>query len=405
MADGGTGSASARTKTFGESREGKSAGPMRSRHVAALILGATHTAQAQGRDDASSRLLRPIDSVRIAESDTLMLARPTHIVVGPRGDYFVVDGAEARVLQISARGQVVRVLGRRGRGPGELQTPGTAAISGDSILAVMDNGQRRVVLYDLRAGGYHGSFVLRGWLPTLRFSGGLLLAGMLQVDSGTAVARHTFAGERLSGEGVLPPVIRKHPMLHAGFGSVTFTELGDDVFAAFEVSQSLFRWQRGSRVAEEIPVPALRRKGVRPELFEEMLRDPSKVAALAWDRSVPTLLSVIGPRTLGLVTLDGHFEQATFVGTFSLTVIDLSRRRVCPDIAIPAPPDPLPRITLHGDTLVVLQQGEDARGQPMAQIRRFVVRAEGCDWRAIPRPSPGGAATPAAPGHAVWPSR
>ncbi|NUQ13035.1 MAG: hypothetical protein HUU26_12045, partial [Gemmatimonadaceae bacterium] len=59
-------------------------------------------------------MLRPIDSVRIAESDTLMLARPTHIVVGPRGDYFVVDGAEARVLQISAREQVVRVLGRRG---------------------------------------------------------------------------------------------------------------------------------------------------------------------------------------------------------------------------------------------------------------------------------------------------
>lgn len=132
-------------------------------------------------------------------------------------------------------------------------------------------------------------------------------------------------------------------------------------------------------------MPVLRRKGVRPGLFDELIRDPSKAPALAFDRSIPTLLSFIGPRILGLVTLDGHFEQAAFVGTFALTVIDLARRRVCPDIAVPAPRDPLPRITLAGDTLVVLQQGEDSRGQPMSMIRRFLVRTEGCDWKAIPR--------------------
>jgi hypothetical protein len=353
--------------------------------LAVLVLGVPLTAQAQGREVATSRMLRPVDSVSIAENDTLLLSRPAQILVGPRGRYFVVDIGEARVLQIAPSGQIVRIFGRRGRGPGELETPSSAAVGGDSILGVMDNGQRRVVLYNLHTGSYRGSFVLLGWLPTLHFSSGALLAGMLQVDSGTAVVRLDLTGERVAADGILPPVIKKHPMLRSGFGAVTFTEVNDEVFAAFEVSQSVFHWQRGARVAEEIPVPVLRRKGVRPGLFEELIRDPSKAPALAFDRSIPTLLSFIGPRILGLVTLDGHFEQAAFVGTFALTVIDLARRRVCPDIAVPAPRDPLPRITLAGDTLVVLQQGEDARGQPMSMIRRFLVRTEGCDWKAIPR--------------------
>lgn len=353
--------------------------------LAVLVLGVASTALAQGREVASSRMLRPVDSVRIAENDTLLLSRPAQILVGPRGHYFVVDVGEARVLQVAPSGQIVRMFGRRGRGPGELETPSSAAIGGDSVLGVMDNGQRRVVLYNLPTGSYRGSFVLLGWLPTLHFSSGALLAGMLQVDSGTAVLRLTLAGERVAADGILPPVIRKHPMLRSGFGAVTFTEVNDEVFAAFEVSQSVFHWRRGARVAEEIPVPVLRRKGVRAGLFEELIRDPSKASALAFDRSIPTLLSFIGPRILGLVTLDGHFEQAAFVGTFALTVIDLARRRVCPDIAVPAPRDPLPRITLAGDTLVVLQQSEDARGQPMSMIRRFLVRTEGCDWKAIPR--------------------
>lgn len=364
---------------------------MMSRHaLAVLLLGIAFTAQAQGREATTGRMLRPVDSVRVAENDTLLLSRPAQIVVGPRGHYFVVDVGEARVLQIAPSGQIVRVFGRRGRGPGELVTPSSVAVGGDSVLAVMDNGQRRVVLYNLRTDAYRGSFVLLGWLPTLQFSREALLAGMLQVDSGTAVARLALTGEPLATDGVLPPVLKEHPMLRSGFGSVIFAEDNDEVFAAFEVSQSVFHWQRGARVAEEISVPVLSRKGVRPGLFDELMRDPSKAPELAYDRSIPTLLSFIGPRVLGLVTLDGQLEQAGFVGTFSLTVIDLDRRRVCPDIAVPAPRDPLPRIALAGDTLVVLEQGEDARGQPMSMIRRFLVRTEGCDWKAIPRPESDG---------------
>jgi len=184
---------------------------------------------------------------------------------------------------------------------------------------------------------------------------------------------------------VVPALIQKHPMLQSAFGSVTITEARGEVFASFEVSQSIFHWKQGARVAEEIPLPTVRRKGVRPSLFDELLQDPSKASTLAFDRSIPQLLSEIGPRILALVTLDGRFEKTSFLGAYSLTVVDLDRRRVCADLQVPAPQDPLPRITLRGDTLIVLQQSEDTRGQPAATIRRFHIRTEGCEWKALPR--------------------
>jgi len=168
--------------------------------LAVLLVGnALHTGR-QAQPANTRSVLRPIDSVRIAENDSLLLSRPTHMVAGPRGHYFVADADEARVIEIAPSGQVVRVFGRRGRGPGELQTPGSIAESGDSLLAVMDNGQRRVVLYNLRTGTYQGSFVLNGWIPTLSFSGSALLAGVLQVDSGTALVRLSPTGERLEAQ-------------------------------------------------------------------------------------------------------------------------------------------------------------------------------------------------------------
>ena len=354
------------------------------RALSVLLLGTVCAAQGQSRGAGATRMLQLIDSIRVAEDDTLFLARPFHIVTGPSGHYFVVDGTEARVLEIARSGRIVRAFGRRGRGPGELVMPYSAAIGGDSILAVMDNGQKRVVLYNLHTGRYLRNFLLLGWQPSLQFSGDQLLAGILEVDPGTAVVRLTFTGERISAEGVIPPVIKTHPLLRSGFGAVRFTEAGNAVFAVFEVSQSLFHWRRGARVAEEIPVPTVRRKGVRPDLFDELVRDPSKAAALGYDRSVPMLLSFLSPDILGLVTVDGQITAAGLVGTYALTVIDTGRGRVCPDIEVPAERDPLPQLTLSGDTLVVLQQGLDERGQPTSMIRRFLVRLEGCSWIAVP---------------------
>jgi hypothetical protein len=355
-----------------------------------LLLASALSAQAHAQVPAAPPFLRPIDSVRIAENDTLLLSRPNRIVVGPRGHYFIADGGESRVLELAPSGAIVRTFGHRGRGPGEFQVPGFLALGGDSLLAVMESGQRRVIEFDLHTGNYKSSYSLIGWSPTFLVRGSTMVAGVLQPDSGTALVSLSSTGDRVGAEGVIPTIARTHPMLLGGFGGVTFTEMDQDVYAVFEVSQSLYHWKRGARVGDEVPIPAVRRKGVRQEMFEELLRDPSRAPSLAFDRSLPVLLAVMAPGALVLGTMDGEFDGKTFVGTYSVTVIDLERRRVCADLEVPAPRDPLPRIAVRGDTIVVVQQGIDSSGQQAAAIRRFQIRTVGCDWKPLPPAQPAG---------------
>lgn len=342
-----------------------------------LLVSSQSLAQAHAVTSSGLRLL---DSVRIAESDTFVLSKPTRLIVGPKGHYFVADAREAHIVELSPSGTVLRRIGRRGSGPGELNVPGSLAISGDTLLSVMDLGQRRVSHWDLRTGEARGSFVLPGWMPALRYHGGVLRVGVLDLSSGSAVASMASAGAAPQREGVVPRLFQRQPTLASAFGAVAFADDGDDVYAVFEIADTLFRWRRGARQAVQLPLPRARRKGVRPELFEALLREPAKAQQLAFDRSIPHLLQRVRAQTLALVTLEGTMTPRGLVGQFAVSLLDLANRRACVDLAIPAAPDPLPSLAFAGDTLVVLQQGEDAHGDATAWVHRYIIDARGCAW-------------------------
>ncbi len=158
--------------------------------------------------------LRPIDSVRIAENDSLLLSRPNRIVVGSRGDYFVVDGAEARVLEITSAGRIVRTFGRKGSGPGEFQAPGSSAVQGDTLLAVMDVVLGRVALFDLRTGKYESGFPLRAGLPRPNLRIGALVDFRRLPRRRTSLTRRRVLVQgrsRQCGGNGMPALLRHNP--------------------------------------------------------------------------------------------------------------------------------------------------------------------------------------------------
>lgn len=334
-----------------------------------------------------AEVLQLTDSVVLAESDSLFLGRAGPMVVGPAGHLFLVDLPEQHIKEIDGSGQIVRVFGRRGRGPGEFASPHQLALAGDTLLVAWDHGQRHFAVFDLRSGGPRPSIAWGGstWPPNLRVIDNQIVATRLDLENRTSLVRLAPSGTLLGQEGIAPEVAIRNPLLlGTPMVALVFAEVGGEVFAAFELSPFIHRWHRGERMAAEITVPAVRRRGVRTELFEEMLRNPDNIANLMYARSVPFLLEAVAPNILALVTFDGEWTGRDVASTFFVSLVDVAGSRTCVDLPVPTARLPFPALALSGDTLIVVQQTVDPQSNDVTTIRRFRIDVERCPWTASP---------------------
>lgn len=368
--------------------------------AAVLTLATASLALGQGmppRDNA--RVLAFGGEARIQETDAVFLTRPADIALAANGRVYVSETDEGRVLEIATTGQITRIFGRKGRGPGELAHATSIGLAGDSLLLVWDQGERRLTTYSLRTGDFVRSFSLGvHWIPAIRVAGSEILLTTFDQASATSVLRVSALGDTLGREGPLPALIVKHPVLAQGWlHSTALGDSGADVFAAFDLSPALYRWPRGSTTAVEFALPAVRRRGVKLENFEQMLRDPANAAQnqrLLYDRSIPMELELVAPSVVGLVTvdLDWQWEKQARSPTYFLSLLDVQRHRACVDVPVPASRefrsirDGMPFVALSGNTLVILQQDVDAAGGSLATLRRFRIDPSQCAWVAVPSP-------------------
>ena len=333
--------------------------------------------------------LEPVSRVRVVETDTLFLSRPTEIAIGPAGHIYVTEGNEARVLDLAPDGSIVRTFGRKGQGPGEFMSPSTLAVLGDSLLVVHDRVQRRLTVIGLKTWKFVRAMpALQGWPSFLRAVGATLFVGAWDQESRTSVARVGSEGELLGREGVYPEIGIKHPMLIEGaiYGSV-FAVTNADVYAMYEVSPVIFRWSRGSKTGTEIPLPRKSRRGLDPTIFEQMLQDPGNNARnmkLMYDRSIPVTMEFVTPDILAVVTMDYSIAGDTHGALFHVTVLDLVRNRACVDLPVPVTRqsmsmrDGIPRVAMRNNLLAILEQGLDARGESAPTLSTYRVDPTKC---------------------------
>ena len=210
-----------------------------------------------------------------------------------------------------------------------------------------------------------------------------LLANSFDMTTGTSLKRFAPDGTVIGSEGIIPAIALRLPMLQQPFPHAAYAVVGSDVYAAFELSQSLYRWKRGARTADELRLPVKTRRGVRDEKFEQMVRDPDKAGAIAYDHSIPAALAEVAPGVLALVTFDPTVVKGRFSGVYHVTLVNVGQRRICPDTPLDAPSDPLPRVALDGTTLVLVQQADTRDGEVATAIRRFRIDPSACEWAPI----------------------
>src|SRR5436309_1327735 len=77
---------------------------------------------------------------------------PTDVVVAPNGDIFVSDGhvanSNGRIVKFSKDGKFVKAWGKRGSGPGEMDTPHSIAMDSRGRLFVADRANSRIQIFD-----------------------------------------------------------------------------------------------------------------------------------------------------------------------------------------------------------------------------------------------------------------
>jgi|GEM_PF-2288062 len=344
---------------------------------------------------SAPRGLRVLDSVRVLESDTLFVSRPTQMVLGARGNVYLTESREARVLDIAPTGRINGVFGRKGRGPGEFESPSAITMLGDTVLAVYDHATKRVTLIDIQRWTLKRvSPLLTQWLPAIKFYDGDLFVTSWDFETKTSIARVVEGTGALEDrQGVIPSLGAQTQMLITGaFWNGTFAPVGDQMFAMFEVSNSLYAWKRGAREAREIALPVVRRRGVPPGLFGTLLQDPAKATpAMLLDRSAPVAIAPVSADIVGIVTVDAKVTSEQWSGVHYLTLYDHRRNRVCADVPVPASQikvalmDPLPIVALHGDILALLEQAVDQAGDPVQLLRRYRIEPSQCAWTAIAR--------------------
>jgi len=141
--------------------------------------------------------LEPVSTFAATLEDTVLVNTIASLVQGPDGLLYVVMRRQASITVLQPDGQLVRIIGSRGDGPGEFQSAGAIGWRNDSMW-VMDPQLQRVSWFD-RTGTFLTSEQRpsRDLTPTL--SGGYLGMVGLGVDAQeTEVQFQPAAGQPLS---------------------------------------------------------------------------------------------------------------------------------------------------------------------------------------------------------------
>ena len=99
------------------------------------------------------KLLMTLGKAGVAGDGTDVFSGPSDVVIGRNGDIFVADGhingtTVGRVMKFSKDGTFIKAWGKRGKGPGEFDTPHGIAMDSQGRIFVADRGNNRLQIFD-----------------------------------------------------------------------------------------------------------------------------------------------------------------------------------------------------------------------------------------------------------------
>jgi streptogramin lyase len=98
------------------------------------------------------KVLMTLGKAGVAKEGPDTFNGPTDVVIAPNGDIFVSDGhvanSNGRVVKFSKDGKFIKAWGKKGTGPGEMDTPHSIAMDSRGRLFVADRANSRIQIFD-----------------------------------------------------------------------------------------------------------------------------------------------------------------------------------------------------------------------------------------------------------------
>jgi DNA-binding beta-propeller fold protein YncE len=98
------------------------------------------------------KVLMTLGKAGVAKEGPATFNGPTDVVIAPNGNIFVSDGhvanSNGRVVKFSKDGKFIKAWGKKGTGPGEMDTPHSIAMDSRGRLFVADRGNSRIQIFD-----------------------------------------------------------------------------------------------------------------------------------------------------------------------------------------------------------------------------------------------------------------
>jgi streptogramin lyase len=123
----------------------------------------------------------------------------TDVAFGPRGQVFITDGyRNARVLEYTSDGRLVRQWGKAGRGPGEFFLPHSIVVDEQNVIYVADRENARIQRFDLQ-GRFLGEWPKYGKTFSLALGPGVVWLGTQWPNESNLTAGWLLKVDRRTG--------------------------------------------------------------------------------------------------------------------------------------------------------------------------------------------------------------
>jgi sugar lactone lactonase YvrE len=353
-----------------------------------LLLGCSPGSESSDRLPTSTRgpSVAALDSTVLEEPDSLALGRLSFLARDAQRHMYVSDYENGRVLRYAPDGRTLSVIGKKGRGPGELETASTLILlERDTILAVFDGSSRRISLFDARSSAYVRSVKVPITLMGQAWSWKGDTAFFAIHGSPWFLARWSLDGDSVALFSAVPSRLLSAGLFYIMYGRPEAIRRDSEFIVQIPTEPGVQIFNLEGVPVGQVALPASRRLGTPPNVVEDHKRLQRSGQRFQFLASAPYGMQVLSSGHIAVLQVDVEVlrpppnpEFGNFRLFVSLLSPDLSQ--ACVDAELPFKTDATPAPIFVGDTLFALSRLVTEENRVRNVIHAFRVSSEGCEW-------------------------